>query len=276
LAEISGRTSGTLCTGILLNREEVARGIHVLEFGLKTAQGALPAAPGPGQFYQVKCAEGPEHILRRPLSAHGAGRSDGEVRVRFLVEVVGWGTGRLCGLEPGEKVGMQGPLGNGFTVMEGGGKHLLIAGGIGVAPLFFLARHMEKSGIPYDMLAGFKSGERCYRPLDDLSGGVEVFTEDGTAGEQGMVSAAVPDRIKGGYGAVYTCGPEAMMAQVAVACEAVSVPCQVSLDARMACGIGICRGCVKEGTGGKSLCVCADGPVFDSTEVLWRAGQEQH
>jgi dihydroorotate dehydrogenase electron transfer subunit len=272
LAETPRHTEGTLCTGTLICREEVARGIHVLQFGLRTSQRVSPAMPEPGQFYQVKCSEGPEHILRRPLSAHGVDRTDGEVSVRFLVEVIGWGTGLLCGLEPGQSVGMLGPLGNGFAVAEGGGRHLLVAGGIGVAPLFFLACQMEKSGIPYDMLAGFKSGERCYRPLDDLSGGVEVFTEDGTAGERGMVSDAASDRIEGGYEAAYTCGPEAMMAQVAAACEAASVPCQVSLDARMACGIGICRGCVKEGTGGRGLCVCADGPVFDSREVLWREG----
>jgi dihydroorotate dehydrogenase electron transfer subunit len=167
---------------------------------------------------------------------------------------------------------MLGPLGNGFTVRAGDGRHLLVAGGIGVAPLYFLAREMERSGVEYDILAGFSSGDRCCVPLDDLSGGVEVFTEDGAVGEKGVVSAAVPGRLGRGYEAAYTCGPEAMMSGVAATCEGAGVPCQVSLDSRMACGIGICRGCIKGGTGDRNLCVCADGPVFDSREVLWRDG----
>ena len=272
MAETPRATNGILCTGTLLGREEVAPGIHLLEFGLRAPQGVSPPMPRPGQFYQVKCGDGPEHMLRRPLSAHGADGTEGEVRLKFLVEVVGWGTGRLCALEQGESASMLGPLGNGFAIRKDSGKHLLVAGGIGVAPLYFLAREMEKSGFEYDMLAGFKSGERYYRPLDDLSGGVEVYTEDGTVGGRGVVSAAVSGHLERGYEAVYTCGPEAMMSDVAATCEGAMVPCQVSLDARMACGIGVCRGCAKEGIGGRSLCVCADGPVFDSHEVLWRDG----
>lgn len=272
MAEAPSATKGILCTGTLLDREEVARGIHLLEFSLRALQGVLPPMPRPGQFYQVKCGDGPEHMLRRPLSAHGTDGTDDEVRIQFLVEVVGWGTGRLCTLEPGESVSLLGPLGNGFAIGKGDGKNLLVAGGIGIAPLYFLAREMEKSSIKYDMLAGFKSGDRYYRPLDDLSGGVEVYTEDGTAGELGVVSAAVPGCLERGYDAVYTCGPEAMMLSVAEKCDGAVVPCQVSLDSRMACGIGVCRGCVKEGTGGRRLCICTDGPVFDSHEVLWRDG----
>jgi dihydroorotate dehydrogenase electron transfer subunit len=218
LAEALLPATGILCAGTLLARQEVARGIHVMEFGLQTSQRVSPPVPRPGQFYQVKCADSPEHILRRPLSAHGADATDGEVRVRFLVEVVGWGTGRLSGLAQGERVSVLGPLGNGFTIGRGRGRHLIVAGGIGVAPLYFLAREMERSAVEYDLLAGFDRGDRRFTPL-------------------------------------------------------AQVPCQVSLDARMACGIGVCRGCVKEQTGGGSLCVCADGPVFDSREVLWRDKQ---
>jgi dihydroorotate dehydrogenase electron transfer subunit len=273
LAEALLPATGILCAGTLLARQEVARGIHVMEFGLQTSQRVSPPVPRPGQFYQVKCADSPEHILRRPLSAHGADATDGEVRVRFLVEVVGWGTGRLSGLAQGERVSVLGPLGNGFTIGRGRGRHLIVAGGIGVAPLYFLAREMERSAVEYDLLAGFDRGDRRFTPLDDLSGGVEVFTRDGTFGGRGVVSAAVSGYLERGYVAAYTCGPEAMMSEVAARCERAQVPCQVSLDARMACGIGVCRGCVKEQTGGGSLCVCADGPVFDSREVLWRDKQ---
>lgn len=262
-------TTGALCTGTLLARRQVAAGIHFLEFRVQTRDGAVPPVPGPGQFFQFECGGGREHMLRRPLSVHGITESAEGPLLQFLVEVVGWGTRRLCSLEPGERVNMLGPLGNGFAV-AGAGRFLLIAGGIGTGPMFFLASEMERSGAEYDFLAGFRSRERRYGPLEGLTGRVEVFTEDGSAGSCGMVCDGVEGYLERDYLAAYACGPDAMMARVATLCERADVPCQVSLDSRMACGIGACRGCVREGTAGRRLCVCTDGPVFDSSEVAWR------
>ncbi len=258
-----------LCTGALLARRQVAAGMHFLEFRVETREGAVPPVPRPGQFFQFECGGGREHMLRRPLSVHGITETAEGLLLQFLVEVVGWGTRRLCSLESGERVSMLGPLGNGFTV-AGPGRFLLIAGGIGTGPMFFLAREMERSGAEYDFLAGFRSGERRYGPLEGLTGCVEVFTEDGSAGTPGTVSDGVKGFLERDYLAAYACGPEPMMARVAALCERADVPCQVSLDSRMACGVGACRGCVKEGTAGRRLCVCTDGPVFDSSEVTWR------
>jgi dihydroorotate dehydrogenase electron transfer subunit len=262
-------TRGLLCTGTLLARRQVAGGVHFLEFRVEAGDGAAPPEPRPGQFFQFDCGGGREHLLRRPLSVHGVTEAGDGLLIQFLVEVVGWGTGRLCSLEKGERVGMLGPLGNGFTI-AGQGRFLLVAGGIGMGPMFFLAREMDLSGAEYDFLAGFRSGELTYGPLDGLAGRVEVFTEDGSAGTGGLVSDGVEGRLERDYLAAYACGPEGMMVKVAALCEDAGVPCQVSLDSRMACGIGACRGCVKEGTAGRRLCVCTDGPVFDSSEVAWK------
>lgn len=260
--------------GTLVDRCEVAHRIHLLEVEL---EGGAPSgtAPRPGQFYNIDCGGGREHLLRRPLSVHGiSGWDEGAPGVRFLVEAVGWGTGRLCSLEPGARLDMLGPLGRGFT-FGGAGRSLLVAGGMGVAPVFFLARQMAASGNSCDFLAGFKSAETYYSRLADLDGGLDVYTEDGSMGVAGKVSEGVRGYLEGKrYSAVYACGPEAMMAAVARVCESESIRCQVSLASRMACGIGVCRGCVREGRGDRTLCVCSDGPVFDSCDVLWREGLE--
>ena len=121
----------------------------------------------------------------------------------------------------------------------------------------------------YDLLAGLTSGEKYYKPLDNLEGSVTIFTEDGSLGTCGLVCNGLAGYLARGYDAVYACGPEAMMSEAVGTCEETGIPCQVSLDSRMACGTGACRGCVREGADGRNLCVCAEGPVFDSRKVSW-------
>jgi len=268
VAEIASPTGGVTCAAILERREEASPGVFILEFRLDIGPSVAP--PVPGQFYQFNCGGGREHMLPRPLSVHGITRWDDEVAVlRFLVEAVGWGTERLCSLQGGDEVGLLGPLGRGFSMPEDG-KALLVTGGIGIAPLFFLASEMDRIGKEYDLLAGFRSARQFYQPLSGLEGRVEVYTDDGSLGNRGMVSAGAGACLeKGVYRDVYTCGPQAMMAVVAGISEEAGMPCQVSLASRMGCGIGACRGCVMEGRGGENLCVCSDGPVFESHRVAW-------
>jgi dihydroorotate dehydrogenase electron transfer subunit len=252
-----------LKVAVLARSERVSSDICVLDF---TLEGAGTAAPLPGQFFHVDCGGGREHLLRRPLSVMGYDPSR-EPGLIFLVEAVGWGTRRLCAMEPGENVSVLGPLGRGFTLPTDG-RSLLVAGGVGVAPLAYLARTLESKGLEFDLVAGFKDAGQYFSGLEDLETEVCVFTEDGSTGARGKACDGLEERLSGGdYSFVYSCGPEAMMAVTARACEAAGVPCQVSLDSRMACGLGFCRGCVKPGAGGANLCVCMDGPVFDSREV---------
>jgi len=259
--------AGLLNRATLIDRQKVSHNAHILDFEID----GTTETPGPGQFYHVDCGGGREHLLRRPLGVHGMTVPEkGAARVRFMVEVVGWGTARLCALEQGAQVGIMGPLGRGFTRVDGA-RAMLVSGGIGVAPIFYLASEMDKEGSEYDLLAGFRTGDDYYPALSDLKGSIEVFTDDGNVGMKGMVSeGAVPLIGNKDYSAVFACGPEAMMEAVADACERSGIGCQVSLTSRMACGLGFCRGCVKEGRGGRNLCVCTEGPVFDSRDVKWK------
>ena len=269
MTDKKGYRAGLQSRAILIGREKVSRKAHVLDFEIERAEAM--SRPLPGQFYHVDCGGGREHLLRRPLSVHGiTGSERSALVIRFMVETVGWGTEKLCSLEPGTGVGLLGPLGHWFTPVERG-RALLVSGGIGIAPLFFLASEMDRKGMGYDLFAGFREGEEYYPALSDLKGGIQVYTDDGTLGSKGLVSEGAVLRIKGdSYYTVFACGPEAMMAVVAVACERSGVACQVSLTSRMACGLGLCRGCVREGKGGRNLCVCAEGPVFDSRDVKWK------
>jgi len=261
--------SGVLDTATLLRRGEVARDTHILDFEI--TGGHLPAAPPlPGQFYLLDCGGGREHLLRRPMSVHGVPRwGEGDAMLRFMVQEVGWGTRRLCSLEPGARVSLLGPLGRGFSY-GGGGKRLIVAGGMGVAPLFFLGTEMDRSNVDYDFVAGFGSEADYYPWLGDLGVTQEVYTQDGSVGKKGIASDGARDAMeRNNYSAVYTCGPEAMMEVVASLAEKKGVPCEVSLVSRMSCGIGACRGCVRPGRDGENLCVCTEGPVFDSRMVVW-------
>ncbi|MBN2169045.1 MAG: hypothetical protein JW738_07360 [Actinobacteria bacterium] len=251
-------------------RSEKALGsIYLIELEVLDLPGDEPG-PQPGQFYQVKCAGGSEHMLRRPLSVYGITRwDDGGHSFELAVEDVGWGTHHLCSLAKGSAVDLLGPLGNGFE-LPSGGKVLLVAGGMGIAPLFFLAREMDRVDVPYDLVAGFKSVDGAYAPFSTLKGGGMVCTEDGSTGEPGTaVEKAVELMDKFEYCMVYVCGPEAMMAEMSRRAEKEDIPCRVSLVSRMACGIGVCRGCVRPGRSGDNLCVCREGPVFDSMKVEW-------
>ena len=267
MTDEKGYRAGLLSRATLIDRQKVSRNAHILDFEID----GTTEAPGPGQFYHVDCGGGREHLLRRPLGVHGmAVPEKGAAMVRFMVEAVGWGTERLCDLEQGAQVGIMGPLGRGFTLVNEG-RAMLVSGGIGLAPLFYLASEMDKEGYDYDLLAGFRTGDDYYPALSDLKGSIEVFTDNGNLGKKGMVSEGAVQLIGNkDYSTVFACGPEAMMEAVADACELSGISCQVSLTSRMACGLGFCRGCVREGKDNRNLCVCTEGPVFDSREVKWK------
>lgn len=267
MSESVERTAPASSLAVLKRRDEVAEGVHVLTLEL---EGIVPV-PTPGQFYQVDCGGGREHLLPRPIGVLDAREKAGGLTLSMMIEVVGWGTARLCALEAGDSIRLLGPLGRGFGP-PGEGRTLIVAGGAGFAPLHYLAGTMDKEGRDYDLMAGIASKDKYVPAMATLKGELEIYSDDGTFGIKGMVCDAAVSRLAmNGYAKVYTCGPEPMMEIVARACEQRGVPCEVSLDSRMACGIGACRGCVREGADGSNLCVCTDGPIFDSTEVKWSA-----
>jgi dihydroorotate dehydrogenase electron transfer subunit len=263
--------------GTVTRSIEVTPGNFLIEMAVESV-GLLPS-PRPGQFYMVDCFDGEggvrEHVLRRPLSVNEVPSwMSGSASVSFLVEVTGAGTRSLCSMPPGSRVRLLGPLGVAFDISSA--PVLMVAGGMGIAPLFFAARVMDERGAPYELMAGFKTGASVYPRLGELKGEFQLWTDDGSEGVVGMVSDGVERKLsKSDFSSCLACGPEAMMAHVAALCEEAGVPCQVSLVSRMACGTGACRGCVRAARSEGNICVCSEGPVFDSRRVVFHGSDER-
>jgi dihydroorotate dehydrogenase electron transfer subunit len=212
----------------------------------------------PGQFVMVQCGE--ETVLRRPLSIHQA---EGD-RLALLYAVIGTGTQWLTSRRPGEKIDLLGPLGNGFTVHPDSRNLLLIAGGMGIAPLYYLAEYAVRQGRVVNLLYGTANNDRYHVP----SGVTEVAaTEDGSVGYQGMITMLIPQYLDN-TDQVFACGPLPMYRDMATMPELKNKPVQVSLEMRMGCGFGVCYSCTIRTTNGLKQ-VCKDGPVFELNEINW-------
>jgi len=227
----------------------------------------------PGQFVMVQVHPGNDPLLRRPFSICGT-RADA---LLILYRVVGKGTSIMAEKRVGERVSLVGPLGRGFEKPEGKDMALLVAGGIGIAPLFFLAQTMEPTH--YRFFAGFGTARDIIRAEDVVgdAGDVSLATDDGSEGYAGLVTGLLEAYLepKGpGHDGIslFTCGPRPMLRKVALEAMARQIPCQVSLEAAMACGLGACQGCaVKAGTRERRpyYHVCSDGPVFPVSSIDW-------
>ncbi|HLO91511.1 MAG TPA: dihydroorotate dehydrogenase electron transfer subunit [Lentimicrobium sp.] len=233
----------------------------------------------PGQFVEVKVEGSETTYLRRPFSIHRVDYTKNTMHL--LIKVVGDGTRKIALLEENEIVNMMFPLGKGFNLTKER-EVLLVGGGCGVAPLYFLAEQLHKKGNKVSVLIGGRSSEDIlladeYRQF----GQVFISTEDGTLGEKGMVTAhsifkgnsdqtsdysGIGDNIVRKFDKIYCCGPDGMMRAIAHIAEQLNIPCEVSLENTMACGIGACLCCVVESVKG-NVCVCTEGPVFDSTQL---------
>ena len=220
----------------------------------------------PGQFAELRIDETPTVMLRRPISVHSFNAEKNEIG--FLVQVVGDGTRWLGSLKAGDKVNTLLPLGNGFTMPVASGKrYLLVGGGVGSAPLYYLAEELKKGGNEFTILIGARSAKDLYRrEAYEALGRVEYTTEDGSLGEKGYVTnhSLLAER----YDCIYTCGPKPMMMAVARYARENNIACEVSLENKMACGLGACLCCVEDTKEGHK-CVCTDGPVFSIDELKW-------
>lgn len=220
----------------------------------------------PGQFAELRVDETPSVMLRRPISIHYVDVSRNEIG--FLVQVVGDGTRWMANLSAGEKMNVLLPLGNGFTIPDNAAaKLLLVGGGVGCAPLYALAMELKRLGRDFNMLIGARSEKDLYRrEAYEALGRVEYTTEDGSLGERGYVTNHSLLNNKFDY--IYTCGPKPMMIAVAKYARNKNIPCEASLENKMACGLGACLCCVEDTTDGHR-CVCTDGPVFSIDELKW-------
>jgi len=169
----------------------------------------------------------------------------------------------LSRCKPGDCLTLLGPLGHGFRLADLQGRVAIVTGGIGIAPMRALAEQLSPQHVT--LIAGFRSTPFALGDFERLGVRVQLATEDGCAGTRGLCTDLFDP---GMFDSVAACGPAPMMARVAALCAAAQVPCQVSLEARMACGVGACLVCACATVQGNRR-VCADGPVFDATEVVW-------
>lgn len=221
----------------------------------------------PGQFVEVKVEKSPATLLRRPISIHFVDEARNEMWL--LIHCIGAGTRALAELNAGDRLNCVFPLGNGFTVpQEGGRKWLLVGGGVGIAPLLELGKAVRAAASEPIFLLGARTAADLVRPdLFARYGTVHITTEDGSAGCKGRVTdhdILTTDAFDG----LAVCGPLPMMKAVARWAHGRGIPCEVSLENLMACGIGACLCCVEKTVEG-NVCVCTEGPVFDSRKLCW-------
>lgn len=221
----------------------------------------------PGQFVEVRVDGSSSTMLRRPISVNFVDYAHNELWL--LVAGVGDGTRRLARLQPGDVLNCVLPLGRGFTMPDAAGrKYLLVGGGVGVAPLLYFGHCLKEQGSEPVFLLGART-EKELLELDDFYriGRVLITTEDGSAGERGFVTGhTILQRER--FDMISTCGPKPMMMNVARYARKANVPCEVSLENMMACGLGACLCCVEKTVKG-NLCVCKDGPVFNMNDLCW-------
>ena len=232
----------------------------------------LAAATAPGQFVQLPTGD-EAHLLRRPVSVYQADASAGTIEL--LYQVLGDGTRLISGWQEGERYPVLGPLGTSWPVPATTRRALLIGGGIGTAPLALLAQRLKAPadpGVSVCMIQAAPTAERLvarelFEPLVDRW---LCATDDGSAGARGLITGPLAQLLEqdGSWDVAYVCGPEVMQVPVAELCAAHGITCYVSLERRMACGIGVCLGCVVKTTGGLQR-VCLNGPIFNAEEVCW-------
>ncbi len=216
----------------------------------------------PGQFVNVEVKDVADRILRRPISIHDV---DLEKNILYIVvQKVGKATKKLSSVNKGEQLSIIFPLGNGFSTE--GKNPLLIGGGVGTAPLLLLAKEFRRKEITPTILIGARTNEQLFLTNRyNAVGNLSISTEDGSVGEKGLVTAN--SILNNNFDVVYCCGPTPMMKAVSEWAKERNIKCYVSLENRMACGIGACLCCVNETKDGHNVCVCTEGPVFNSMDI---------
>ncbi len=228
-------------------------------FRMKLA-GDVSAFTAPGQFLNIRLAG---KFLRRPISLCDLEGESREGSLTIIYKTVGAGTNQLAQMTPGEELDILTGLGNGYDLSAAGDAPVLIGGGVGVPPLYYLAKKLTEAGKKVSVVLGFNTKTEIFYEEEFRALGchVAVATVDGSAGVKGFATDALPAE----YSHVYTCGPEPMLRAVY---RATTTSGQYSFEERMGCGFGACMGCTcKTVTGYKRI--CKDGPVLRKEEILW-------
>jgi len=239
---------------------------------IKLNAGKLAEQARPGQFVHVRIPGLENSALRRPFSIFNS--QNGVLWI--LYKSVGRGTEKMKCMNPGDQLQVIGPLGNGFPLTVDS-EPLLVAGGYGVAPLFFLATRLKQKGV---LVVGGKTASDilAVKEFVELGWRVEIATMDGSAGVQGLVTVPLAAELarleeSGKTAALYSCGPDGMLKAVGEAAVKRGFKAWLSLDKHMVCGVGACLACVQKlrkpnGTEWVGR-VCSDGPIFEASEIVW-------
>ena len=263
----------TLCNenALILVNEEM--GCNIWLMTVRAPE--IAATARPGQFVHVKVPGMEAHILRRPFGVYAADAEAGTVDMMY--QVLGFGTEHMTELAIVDTVEMIGPIGRGWQPPEGCKRALIVAGGVGSAPLYPLVEELTAAGVATDAILGASTIDALVaRERYGAVLGCEpaCSTDDGTYGRAGFCTPLVEEALAAAaaegapYDYVACCGPEPLMKIVAGMADAAGVFCEVSMERRMACGVGACLSCVVDTTAGKRR-ACVDGPVFCASEVVW-------
>jgi dihydroorotate dehydrogenase electron transfer subunit len=246
----------------IIGNQEVMPGVYLLTFNSSSIAGEAH----PGQFVMVGCDSGYGRLLRRPISICQASRTT----VSLLFAVVGTGTEWLSRRQVGDNIDILGPVGNGFSILPESKNLLLVAGGMGIAPLLFLAYEAKNRDFTIKLLSGARTANQLC-PGKLLPSGLDsiIATEDGTAGLKGLITGLLPDYADWAD-QVFTCGPAPMYRAIAdkYAGYFKNKSIQASLEVRMGCGLGFCYACTIKTLSGLKQ-VCKDGPVFELSDIIW-------
>ena len=249
--------------GIVVSNKPASSSVYCMV--VKAPQIANEALPG--QFIHVK-KQPSVNFLRRPFGVADIDRENGTLTM--LYRVVGKGTKEYTQMKAGDVMSILGPLGSSFELKKG--RPLLVGGGVGIAPLIYLARALKAQGEAPIVLIGGKNSDEVFwqEYLKPYADKIYITTDDGSVGFKGFTVQLMPQIFaENEIENVYTCGPMIMMDGVAKLCYEHEKDCQVSLEKRMACGIGVCLGCTFEGKlTKKRRKVCTEGPVFPAREVF--------
>ena len=269
-----------LATGEVLSHKKYGEHYH----SLTIVAPEIGASIKPGQFVNVRCGESRANILRRPFSVYRVHKRGGWAStIEIVFDIRGPGSKYLSELRGHSTVDLLGPLGRGFQLPQRRAHCLLVGGGIGATPLFFLADELRNAGHRVDVILGARSVGLLLNPIEvrRLSSVSLTTTEDGSTGEKGRVTDVLSDTIsRCGTEIIYTCGPHPMLAAVSAIAVKHKLPVQVAVEELMGCGYGVCMTCVmplrrkkrKDAPAEDGIVYarsCTEGPVFNGASVIW-------
>ncbi|MGI6105875.1 MAG: dihydroorotate dehydrogenase electron transfer subunit [Raoultibacter sp.] len=259
-------------TGLIYVNEQIGPDLFVMEIGAPK----IASLVRPGQFVHAIIPGMEAHILRRPFSVYSAVPEIGLIEI--LYQGVGFGTKKMQELKMQDKLELIGPLGTGWNPLESATRALMVAGGVGAAPLYMLSNKLASQGVTIDVVMGARSKSSLvcherYTSLFDENGlsleGLRCATDDGSFGHAGFNTDLVKEALAtNSYDYAAVCGPEPMIERVVSMLNEASIPCEISLERRMACGVGACLSCVVQTSEGMKR-ACFDGPVFDAKKVMF-------